>query len=400
MKQHPNMRPVASKRAVRHLGQRLHRWLGLTFGAVLVVVGLTGTVFVFHTELGEWLEPELRTVNVPAGAVRMPGSELAKQAEAATPPGTRLRHLAGPESLHSVVTATYTSAPGTPEREVVLCLDPYTGRSLGQSHLNEDRLWRACEFLFELHYSLAVPRAGGVIVGLTAVFGLISIGTGVFLWWPGIGRLKSALVIHRRGGRVRRHFDIHRVSGVVFSLVLGALLLSGVWMNFNGPFVTVVQWFSPGTCEQPDPQDFPADVPPAGRTAAEILHMSESEFPNGRLNWLSVPTEPGDMYVVSHTHVPGSIVSQWSERIEWRDPVSGVVRFVQSPEHRRTRGEAFLGWQWPLHSGKAFGWPGRLMVALAGFIPLILYITGLALWNRQRLAQRKREPVREAKVLP
>jgi uncharacterized iron-regulated membrane protein len=45
----------------------------------------------------------------------------------------------------------------------------------------------------------------------------------------------------------------------------------------------------------------------------------------------------------------------------------------------------FLAWQYPLHSGKAFGWWGRGLIFLAGMSVSWLCVSGILIWwNKQR----------------
>ena len=49
-----------------------------------------------------------------------------------------------------------------------------------------------------------------------------------------------------------------------------------------------------------------------------------------------------------------------------------------------TAGDEFFAWQYPLHSGKAFGLIGRLLVLLGGVVTLWLCLSGIKLWWRRR----------------
>jgi uncharacterized iron-regulated membrane protein len=51
-------------------------------------------------------------------------------------------------------------------------------------------------------------------------------------------------------------------------------------------------------------------------------------------------------------------------------------------------GDVLLDWQWPLHSGHAFGWAGRILVFLGGLACPVLYVTGLIRWLQKRRAKR------------
>jgi uncharacterized iron-regulated membrane protein len=58
-------------------------------------------------------------------------------------------------------------------------------------------------------------------------------------------------------------------------------------------------------------------------------------------------------------------------------------------------GDRFLRWIFPLHTGTAFGLPGRIVIALAGVGLMALIVTGFYVWwtkwrMRRRAALRTR----------
>lgn len=72
----------------------------------------------------------------------------------------------------------------------------------------------------------------------------------------------------------------------------------------------------------------------------------------------------------------------------WIDQYSGAVRYVQDP-HRGTAGDKFVEWQFPLHTGEAFGLPGRILGCIAGLVPTVLYVTGFIRWRQKARAKRR-----------
>jgi uncharacterized iron-regulated membrane protein len=80
---------------------------------------------------------------------------------------------------------------------------------------------------------------------------LVSIVTGLILWWPLTSQRRQAFAIRFPTNPVRFMFDVHKTFSLYTCLVLGAVLLSGVSMNLNKPFVRVTQWFSPTTRDVP-----------------------------------------------------------------------------------------------------------------------------------------------------
>jgi uncharacterized iron-regulated membrane protein len=61
----------------------------------------------------------------------------------------------------------------------------------------------------------------------------------------------------------------------------------------------------------------------------------------------------------------------------WIDKYSGKVLAVQDP-NQFAAGETFLNLMWPLHSGEAFAFVGRILWCVMSFAPLILYVSGIS----------------------
>ena len=178
----------------------------------------------------------------------------------------------------------------------------------------------------------------------------------------------------------RLNLELHRLPGFWASAVLAAVLVSGVCMNLHEPFVWLVRRFSPGS-EAPRPT---TSVPAAGRaplTPEQVLARAQAAHPGG---WhdVTAPVGPTGVYGVTFYGVP-STSWFWAERVLILDAYTGEVLDVRDATTRHTRGDAFLDWQWPLHSGKAFGWPGRIAVFIAGLACPLLFVTGVIRWSRR-----------------
>lgn len=81
------MKPTTPKSAwqkTRKLFNDIHLWIGLASGIIVILVCLSGTLYVFNTELKEMANPELYKVNAPAGANPMPIESLIKQVKEST----------------------------------------------------------------------------------------------------------------------------------------------------------------------------------------------------------------------------------------------------------------------------------------------------------------------------
>ena len=71
----------------------------------------------------------------------------------------------------------------------------------------------------------------------------------------------------------------------------------------------------------------------------------------------------------------------------WLDQYSGNILHQQTAA-TRSAGDVFQEWLYPLHSGEAFGVLGKLIILLSGFMPLVLFITGVIRWLEKRHAAR------------
>jgi uncharacterized iron-regulated membrane protein len=52
-----------------------------------------------------------------------------------------------------------------------------------------------------------------------------------------------------------------------------------------------------------------------------------------------------------------------------------------------TAGDIFTAWQYPLHSGKAFGGIGRFIIFVSGILLAALCVTGVMIWVRKLRAR-------------
>ena len=74
--------PSSTWQKVRKLLNDLHLWMGLTSGLIVFVVCLSGTIYVYNTELREMAAPEL--YRVEPLAERLPAEELITKVKTTT----------------------------------------------------------------------------------------------------------------------------------------------------------------------------------------------------------------------------------------------------------------------------------------------------------------------------
>jgi uncharacterized iron-regulated membrane protein len=188
--------------------------------------------------------------------------------------------------------------------------------------------------------------------------------------------------MERSGIRVFNH-DLHKTVGFYSCLVLLAVLISGIYFNFGDPFRWLVDQFSTTTpLEQIQSSQHDNSAP---INVDKALANAETAHPEGKLYWFTLPTDAAGTFVFTK-HVDFGGVFRGRKQIVV-DQYTGKISYVADPLAGKA-GDVFLQWQWPLHSGQAFGWTGRILVFLSGLDCLVLFVTGVIRWLQKRGANR------------
>ena len=387
---------VRAPRSPRAWLTRLHRAVGLATAGFLFLSGITGSLIAFWPELDAALNPELFTSQ--SVGTTLPPSTLAAKVETADPRAQVIWMSLNPAPGSVVgmfVSARTDPATGKPYDLGYnqLSLDPVTGDVLGK------REWGACcferkhlmPFLHTLHYTLYLPNPWGVLLmGGIAIVWFVDCFIAIALTFPRrrpfLSRWGGAFLIRRGSDWGRALLDLHRAGGLWLWLVLGALAMSGVALNLNDQvFKPVVSFLLPVTEEPALPKPAP-DAQFIGFDKAVALGARDAEWHGWRA--------PGAVYF----DVPTGLYSvSFQRNLLDRGEGLGIDHFVydgvtgalfEKHIHGTGRvGDTVMEAQFPLHSGRIIGMPGRVIICIAGLAVAVLSFTGVMMWSRRRKAQ-------------
>ncbi|MCC6072939.1 PepSY-associated TM helix domain-containing protein [Massilia sp. GCM10020059] len=374
----------------------LHLWTGLVFGAILVVLGLTGSLLSWIHELDSMLNPGLLQVAPPANMragdpfkVDAALVQAATDTLVANPAYGRPSMLELPERAGDVFVAWYRPAPAAgaaPWSQAVtrqVMVDPARLVVLGERNWGEAGLSRPLLMptLFHIHRYLVAGEVGKVVIAVTGVSLLLMTITGIILWWPKMAKaaIWKAITVRHGGSWPRFSFQLHRAGGFFAAPVLLVTALSGVYFNMPA-------WVTPAikAVSHVSPNGKLTNKSEAGSrvSAAEAVAAAQAEFPNGRVSRLSFPAKP-DQPFEARVRQPGELrMGPGATRISI-DSGNGAVLRVIDPV-RATGGDKFISWLFPLHTGEAFGTAGRVFISLFGLVPLAFFVTGLVVWLKLR----------------
>jgi uncharacterized iron-regulated membrane protein len=384
--------------ALRHLGitKRLwlsiHLYVGLVAGGVFVVIGLSGGLLAFRVEIDEWLNKDLfAPTRYASDGERVSVDKIVAASRAVAPEGSTPFFVHFPKGAGGYFDVIY-GAHGEGEHEDIhqIVVDPRDAHVIGQRliiHHDNHFAEPFTLFLMHLHYTLLQGKAGATFVGFVGLFLFVSLATGLYLWLPRNGKLRQAFAIKRGASAERLTLDLHKTTGIYALGVLLVVIFSGVYLIFGSQVQTLVGVFSPagahhlagGLKSSPSLGRSPI-APEAAVAAVDRL------FPDGRLMSLALPHGEDGVYIVGKRS-DDEVNRSEPKHLAAVDQYSGEILQIQNPRDY-SAGETFLEWQFPLHTGEAFGDMGRAFIALMGLVPALLYATGVLRWLQKRRARR------------
>lgn len=204
---------------------RWHFYGGMIFAPILILLAITGSIYLFKPYVEPMLDPNLHYVE--KGSKELTPSLQLKAVRDKYPVDaiTSFTNVKDPERATEVGIAkgdvSYT-----------VFVNPYTGKVLGE--LQNDK--RLMEIIVKLHGEVMVGKIGDHLVELSASWAIILLATGLYLYFP---RNKQTFldVIRIRLGKGSRVFwrDLHASTGFWMTIILLVLVLSGLpWASSFG----------------------------------------------------------------------------------------------------------------------------------------------------------------------
>ena len=368
----------AARTALYRTIWRWHFYAGLFVMPFILILSITGAVFLFKPQIERWEERNFRGLST-ASAV-LPNVQL-DAAMTAFPEATfssyRLPLARGDAALiHlGLANGTMRDVFVSPEGKVVGSLDPD---------------WRIIEIAASIHRNLLIGKVGGWLVELAASWAIVMILTGLYLWWPSGGILAG--VVRPRLSLGKRAFwrDIHGVTGFWVSSFALILLVSGlpwasVWGNafkFARTELGLVQgkqdWNTGGQHTEHDHKAMmameAANIPLANLTMISVKARAEL------LDFPVIITPPGENMAWS---VKSNTQNRPNRVTITYDMASGkqITRQDFASRHVIDR---VVGYGIAWHEGALLGWFNVAVGLFTAFALMTLMVSGFIMWRKRR----------------
>lgn len=242
-------------------------------------------------------------------------------------------------------------------------------------------------WIYNLHYTLLLDKAGKTFIGIIGLVSLISLMSGIVLWWPNWSKLRQVLAWRLRSSYAKKVFDLHILSGSYGFIVLLMLSLTGAALSLPTQTHQIISFFSPlassPTLSRSPQQQGKRPVISADTAVKSAL----KRFPNAELRWVESPGSKKNSWRVI-LYQQGEPSRRFPRTQVWVNAFDGHI--VASRDGLADKaGDKILNWLHPLHNGEVFGLTGRVIVFICGFVPLILFITGLLRWQQKQRARKR-----------
>lgn len=405
---------------VRKFFNDIHLWTGLISGLVIIAVCLSGTIYVYNTEIREWSNAELHKVKIPHNASRKSVDELYNIIQQA--------------GLGNVTAISIPADPGKSVQVNVRAegdksrfgtsyyIDPYSGAILGNS-LGTNNTEEFMGYMFSLHRWLLLDRIekpligelpnrqlGSYITGGATILFTLGLLTGLVIWFPQkLKAWKQGLRVKWNANWKRLNFDLHNTLAFYAFIFL-------LFMGATGPFWSY-PWYKDGWQklwgtyqEAPANQNQSRGGGPGHRGGTkegdnaptevvllpldDYLASSAAVLPYKGDYRISLPADPNGKVTVNKNRV-GFFAPSAGDKVELNIHTAAVREvdiFREKPINERISRSVKA-----LHVGDVYGQFTKLLYFLACLIATSLPITGTLIWINKMKKKDKRKTVKKVR---
>lgn len=397
-------------KSIRQFLNDIHLYAGLTCGLIVIAVCLTGTIYVYNTEIREFFDSERYFVAKKGEAI--PLDELRSALEMQLGAQVVGFQVFGEEGR----THQFSLKKAGEEKPITYYVNPYSGVILADN-TNKTAAETFMGYLFSTHRWLLLDKVetpilnsmsnqdlGRLINGIATTLFLFGVLTGIFLWVPQKAKnWKQGLKVKWNGNWKRVNHDLHNTLAFYSLIALFIMAVTGPFWSFG--------WYKTGWQKTWDTYQAPKEE---SKGNAAAISNPETEPIQDALPQLTVPAFSLDeLLVLANQQLPyeGNVRVTLPEDAEGEIGVSksrtgffaraGADQLKVIPATLAIK-ETVLFADFPvrqqigksvkaLHTGEIFGQFTKFLWAIACAIATSLPITGTLIWWNKRSKKGKRK---------
>jgi uncharacterized iron-regulated membrane protein len=259
---------------VRQFLNDIHLYAGLTCGLIVIAVCLSGTLYVYNTEIREFFDSERYFVKKNGETI--PLDELRSTLETQLEGQVVGFQVFGEEGR----THQFSLKKTGEEKPITYFINPYSGVVLADN-VNKTGAETFMGYLFSTHRWLLLDKVetpildsmsnqdlGRLINGIATSLFLLGVLTGIFLWFPKKAKnWKQGLTVKWSGNWKRINHDLHNTLAFYSLIALFIMAVTGPFWSFG--------WYKTGWQKTWDTYQAPKEEP-KGNTVAISAQETES----------------------------------------------------------------------------------------------------------------------------
>jgi uncharacterized iron-regulated membrane protein len=351
----------------RQLIVKVHGLIGIAIGLLIVVVSITGSAIVFQAELDAELNRSLFHVSPQAQVVSIDAI------------------LDSVQTAYPKLPLAFIQVPKTPDTSYIInqqlpheqrrqtFVDPYTGEVLGS------RIWEQSliGWMYAVHHNLLAGITGQIVVGVAGLGLLFIVISGTMLW-TGWRKLATGFKIRWRSPVALFNYDLHNVGGIVSSVLLVLSAATGVAIVG----LHLLPMLAPSV---------EARVPPNQQIVAlsQLLKTANAAMPEGKITTIEFSEEDPELLTI-RKKLPTQDTGRFDFSTIELNRYSGELIAVTKVEKAEGIFK-FMVTIADLHFGTFGQLPTRILYLGMGFMPMLLFVTGLANWRRRQTIGHSRQ---------
>lgn len=392
--------------------RRIHLWLSLAAGAVILVCCLTGALLVFQKELeqafnhnryfvvpgNQKLGPDelAKAVKNSNAAAKINGIKIYTDPERSAEINISIPETKEKETVASsqqkdnagATTAKAKEPSGKPESRppsFTVFVDPYTGDIFETYNPREGFFFQA----MSLHrWLLGSPDGiGKMITGVATFIFLFILITGIILWWP---KTKNILIqrlkIKKNAGWKRFNHDLHMVLGFYSAILLFIFSFTALAWSF--------EWFNEGIYKvtnsplQPPPPPTSVYVADAKRiTYNDALQAAQTVLKDAQYYNIARPKD--SLATIAVTALGKNPIHESASDVVYIDQYSGEPTGTMLFTERSTGSQVRSTFR-PVHTGSIYGTPSKIIAFIVCLFGASFHVTGVIMWINRLKKKRKK----------
>ncbi|MCB9426380.1 MAG: PepSY domain-containing protein [Flavobacteriales bacterium] len=364
-----------------------HLWIGLTSSVILVIICLTGCLYVFKNEIENCLYHV--DIENTSGEINV---ELSFE-KFTTKYGAPTFLIVPSDSNHPIE----ISSQSKQSIGEYVYFHPNSGEIV---MIRNKSITKTFQIILEIHRWLLVEKPGKTIIGITVLLFVFMLFSGIIMWFPKrVKNIKQGLVIKTKANFRRINYDLHKVLGFYSFILLLIISITGLYVSFHWFKNTIIVSLGGPSIVLEEDQLGQSEMSKTLSSSFESIYSNLMNKSNQKtkvklgktLNSIKLlynfkgktrvqfPIEGTGYYSIKRFGNSLFTQSLYDEiRVNSQGEVKELILFKNQPLYKQ-----FMLIAKPLHTGEIFGTLTTILYFIVCFIAFSLPITGIIIWQKR-----------------